>query len=510
MAHLGTAIQLAAVGPQNEFLDLNADASHFANKITRSTRFASEDVEDLPLQTVGFGSTCVFELPPRGDLLGHMHVQFTIPALQPELGELSARRPLPALAGPQSAATSVTWAAPSFSVALQGFAGVTGYSQSIQGGGTAWVFVSGPERWEVAITGVAAGVHVVSTVHTTQPRTLTLTVGAPPTTLLHAGSGSLGLLVRPDGSVATANDAWKSPLAYVLMRRAKFLVDDVAIHNHERLWYDLHDRLTLSVNQRKGQDELLGTGLSMGRQHTVILPLKFMCCSQPRAYFPIILVPKCRVKVELQVEAFAACLETTAVPVTQPASLAIKLVSERITLDAEERNAMLLQSLTLMYEGEQDMDGLNYTEGGDGLARTSEHVAVDLGELNLPVKALVWVVYTESTPRLFEYLDSVQNATLLFGSLERVTAEGPAFSMQQPWSHAPRSSPGNVYVYSFALQAWGKEPSGAVDFSLLQKPVLRLQLKPEATSQLLKCKVFGVTYNWLTFQGGKVTPLFST
>lgn len=509
-ALLGTGIQLAAVGPQNKFLEsATPGASHFTHTTQRSTRFASEDSEDLPLQTAGFGSTAIFEMPPRGDLLGHMHVQFAIPALQPELGVLTLRA-LPPVTGSVAPATTVSWGAPSFAVTLQGFVGATGTSQALRDGGTAWTFASGAERWEVAISSVAAGTYVVSTAVTTQPRTLTVTVGLHTTTMQHAVTGSLGLLVLPDGSVVAANDTWKSPLAYVLMRRAKFLVDDLAIHDHERLWYDLHDRLTLSVGQRAGLDELLGTGLSLGRAHTIMLPLKFMCCGQPRAYFPIILVPKCRVKVELHIEAFAACLETTRVPVAPPASLAVKLVAERVTLDSDERNAMLLRPLTLMYEGEQDMDGRNYTEGSDGLPRKTEQVAVDLSELNLPVRALVWVVYTESTPRLFEYVDSVQNATLLFGSLERATAEGPVFSRQQPWSHAPRCAPGNVHLYSFALQAWAKEPSGAVDFSLMQKPLLRLQLKPEAAAQQLKCKVFGVTYNWLTFQNGKVTRMFST
>ena len=522
MAHLGTGVQIAAVGPQNQFLDLRPEVGLFDHSVTRSTRFASEYVEDLPLQTARFGGTAVFEMPPRGDLLGRMHVEFRIPAVQPRLGEMPpetappvvapptvpAPAPLPleqAVQGFQGVAGGVA-----FSVSLQGFQGVaTSARNMVGGGGRVWTLQGvGDEMWQFAVYSTG---RVVSTLTGPRDRTLSLEVQGATTSVAQPAGRSVGLFIKPSGEVVTRNDAWASPLAYVLMRRVRLVVDDLVVHDHERMWYDLHDRVASREMQARALAGILGTDLSMGVAHTVCLPLKFLSEGRPRAYFPIIMVPKTRTKVELQLEGFAGCVPSApGLEPSQPSSLDVRLVGERIILESDERNAMLLRPLTIMYEGAQDMDALNYVETNDGTLSKTGMLNVDLSELNLPVKALLWVVYEESTRRLFDYLDVVDTATLQFGSQERVLAQGPTFSRQQVHSHATRCLPGNVYMYSFALQAWGKEPCGAVDFSLVQKPTLRLTLKPEAAALQLKCKVWGLTYNWLTFQGGKVTRMFST
>lgn len=519
MAHLGTGVQLAAVGPQNKHLDLDPSVTYFYNKALRAGTFASEPLEELPLQTAGFGKTAVFEVAPRGDLLGDMHLQFRVPAVQPLLGVNVHPQGLPdgwRTDWPDAQSFSeliedafVVGPAP-FYVAMSSSPGDLTWSETVRempdGQGTAWESVWGETRWEVAVH--ATG-YVVSTLYGGDERTLT--VGAA--SFLQKPGASVCVWVAPDGGVVTENDTWRSPLAYVLMRRVRFMVDDLVLHDHERLWYDLCDRLSLGQGHVRGRGEMLGVGLSMGLSHTLLLPLKFMCCAgaqTPRAYFPVVLVPNCRVRVELQLEQFAlAAPSGMRVPAAQPRSLDVRLVAERVWLDADERNTMLLKPLTLMYEGTQDMDAVNYSQASDGGIAPSARVAVDLAEMNLPVKSLAWVVYPEATPHLFEYLGLVERAVLQFGSLERESSDGDTFRLQQAWSHAPRCQPGNVHLYSFALRAWGEAPCGAADFSALQKPVLRLQLRPEAASQQLKCKVWGVTYNWLRFERGRLTRVFS-
>lgn len=508
MAHLGTGVQIAAVGPQNKYLDLDPEVTAFYKKPVHSTRFASEAMEDLPLQTVGFGSTAVFEVPPRGDLLGDMHIQFRLPAVQPELGTRLAPIPLPPLVGTPVPSSGVAWL--HVVVELEGFSGVEAqHAGTLDGQGRAWVFEAGEERWEVVVYGTG---HVISTLLAPDGPSRALWLGGA--AVMQAPGTSVSAVVSEGGAVQTRNDPWRSPLAHVLMRRVRLVVDDLVVHDHERLWYDLCDRLTTRAGHAAGCAELLGTDLSMGRPHVVMLPLKFFCTAfrpQLRAYFPTLLVPNCKVRVELDVEALEGCVppESTPTLLARRPPLEAKLVAEHIWLDPEERNSMLLKPLTVMYEGAQDMDALNYVETSGGGVATRAQASVDLSELNLPVKALVWVAYTESTPRLFEYLDAVEEAALQFGSVERAVASGPTCARQHAWSHVPRCEPGNVYVYSFALNAWGAEPSGAVDFSLVQKPVLRLALRPETRALQLKCKVWGMTYNWLTFRDGKVTQVFS-
>ena len=147
MANLGTGIQLMSVGPQNAYLDLKPEVTAFYRKTQKSTRFASEAVEDLPLQTVKFGKPVIFELPPRGDLLADMHVQVRVPAVQQLLGTDLPPLPVPVVVGegaavegpPQLGATLIT---------LEGFAGTSGTVWSVEGG-KVWAYTAGGLRWTV-------------------------------------------------------------------------------------------------------------------------------------------------------------------------------------------------------------------------------------------------------------------------------------------------------------------------------------------------------------------------
>lgn len=527
-AHLGTGMQLLSVGPQNAYLDLQPQVTAFHRRHKRCTRHATEARETLPLQAAGFGGTAVFDVPAGSDMLGDMHVQIGVPAAQPQLGYLGPEQDLTSANMPEHEVDD--WdMLPSIQLAHASLTLDTfplGIKATTANGDSLFVFYSYTGSWTWNLLAYSGGL-VHSFIQTGQDpdapaaNQLTITTASGVTTLDHRTDRTLAFFVAPGGEVVTQNDTWHSPLAYVLMRRARFVVDDLVVHDHERLWYDLLDRLTVSAGHAAGLREMLGTGLSMGRAHTLFLPLKFMCCATPtsrhkRSFFPRLLVPKSVVRVELDLEQLAACAPPTLVPLGPAARLDLRLVAEHVFLDADERAGMLLRKRhTLMVEGVQDMEATNYDEGalqGDGRPAMASGATVGLSEVNLPVRALVWAVYRDAWPatQMFSYLDAVQEARLMFGSLERVAGDGPAFSKQQTWTHAPRcAAEGNVYMYSFALRPWEPDPSGAVDFSLVRKPTLRLLLSDDVRGLRLKCKVFAATYNWLRFENGRVMAEFT-
>lgn len=535
MAHLGTGMQLLCVGPQNAYLDMQPQVTAFYRRHKRCTRHATEPCESLPLQSVGFGGTAVFDVSTGGDMLGDMHVQIQVPAVQPTLGYLGPEQSLTPENLPEHTVdnwdddmlTSVQL--PHAFLTLDSFP--LGLKATTVDGDSLFGFNSYTYAWMWYVLAYPSGL-VHSYVYTTYgvnvsgidavpPKQLTITTARGVTTLDHRFDQTLAFFVGPGGEVVLENGTWHSPLAYMLMRRARFVVDDLVVHDHERLWYDLLDRLTVSEGHAAGLRGMLGTGLSMGRPHTLFLPLKFMCCATPtsrhkRSFFPRLLVPQSVVRVELDLEHLAACATPSVVPLQEPASLDARLVVEHVFLDANERASMLLRRrYLLMVEGVQDMEATNYDEGalqGDGRPAMARGATVDLSEINLPVRALVWVVYRDAWPyaQVFNYLDAVQEARLMFGSLERVAGDGPAFSKQQTWTHAPRcAAEGAVYMYSFALRPWEPDPSGAVDFSLVRKPTLRLLLGDDVRAMGLKCKVFAATYNWLRFENGRVMAEFT-
>lgn len=522
MAHLGTGIQLLSVGPQNAYLDLQSQVTAFYRRHKRCTRHATEAREKLPRQDVGFGDTAVFDVSTGGDMLGDMHVQIRVPAVQHTLGYLdpeeSLPQNLPDIEGwEEQRVANAQLANATLSMSTLGTSG----QRASKPGSTLFWFSTATADWYL-LAHYDGLVHSHVIAHAGQQATqLSITTARGVTTLQQRAGQTLALYIAPGGEVVTQNGTWHGPLAYVLMRRARFVVDDLVVHDHERLWYDLLDRLTVSEGHAAGLRDMLGTGLSMGRPHTLFLPLKFMCCATPtsrhkRSFFPRLLVPKSVVRVELELEQLAACVPASVVPLQEPVSLDLRLVTEHVFLDADERAGMLLrQRHVLMIESVQDMEATNYDEAAlqdDGRPAMARGATVDLSEINLPVRALLWVVYRDVWPpaQPFDYLDAVQEAQLMFGSLERVAGDGPAFSKQQMWTHSPRcAAEGTVYMYSFALRPWEPDPSGAVDFSLVRKPTLRLLLGDGVQGLGVKCKAFAATYNWLRFENGRVMAEFT-
>jgi hypothetical protein len=137
-----------------------------------------------------------------------------------------------------------------------------------------------------------------------------------------------------------------------------------------------------------------------------------------------------------------------------------------------------------------------------------------LGELSWPVSFLAWVVYDPTPESLpFNYIPSpLESATLFFdGGEERQAGSGQYFQVVQPWYRSPRgSSRSDVGLYSFALDSSSRAPNGVCSsFSPMSFPTLRVTLTPEVAAQAVQLKVWASTLNWLVFQGGSVSTLFS-
>ena len=87
MAHLGTAVQIAARGAQDGSLTgSDPGDSWFVRHVRDSPTFGEEAVEIPPLRAAAFGKTAVFPLPRDRDMLGDMFLELRLPALQPTLG----------------------------------------------------------------------------------------------------------------------------------------------------------------------------------------------------------------------------------------------------------------------------------------------------------------------------------------------------------------------------------------------------------------------------------------
>lgn len=328
------------------------------------------------------------------------------------------------------------------------------------------------------------------------------------------------------GVVLSSNLTWRDSVGYLLLRRARFRIGETIVHDQERLWYHISDALFMPHGRKAALDAMIGRGssLSVAREHTLFVPLKFLCCKDHRdaqTYLPLAGLTGVPISVELELESFEKCVTPAVLAaggvepfdnlqaVPTRFGLRATLLCDYVRLDTPEQTVFLRdEEQTLQFEQVQDMEAPAFVANSSG-TMILPAVKVDLSELNIPTKLLVAVVYdtVTGTPFVFE-TDAVVNMYLEFNAQERFEARSSEyFQLQQRYDYlgpVGRPARDGIHAYSFALDASRVQASGSVNFSALELPFLKATLNTDVVSAGTRfvVKVFSVSYNWLVCKQG--------
>ena len=346
--------------------------------------------------------------------------------------------------------------------------------------------------------------------------------------------GNITLEIRlPDVPDAQTADAWIEGFAHVLMRRLDLIVDDTLVQTQERLWYDLSDRLFMSASHAAGMDEMVGKAKPLYLKdrrgardadgkvaepyrsacHTLYLPLKLLCCKSHHSnqnFLPLLGVPGSTITLALEAETFQNCVSSYGG--TAPLStLDIRVLIDYVFLDDPEKERLLRRPTSILFEDVQDMEARSYKEGNSevGAYRTPlDRVDVDLSELNVPVKAFVWVSYLTNYGQFFEYTNDITTSTVLLSGQELIEPQSSEyFTLVDPYMHNLKvEGTGNVHLYSLALDVGGMQPSGHISFDQVHAPILRAHLSSKRPD--LTVKVFAMCYKMLKIDKGRLAMQF--
>lgn len=321
--------------------------------------------------------------------------------------------------------------------------------------------------------------------------------------------GSMTLrVVLPNLNIA--NGTWVDAIGYVLLSRIRLRIGDVVVQTHERLWYDIEDKLFASQGKVQGIHEMIGRNVSLStdQEHEILVPLKFACCktfSGRQQFLPSVsLDTNVNVSVEIDVESLENCVVVPSGTALPPVSGATcSLIVDNVYLDDTERARFATNAMTYMIDIVQDVDQVSYATTTEGIVPIT-NVSVSLRELNMPVKYFAGVAYEESYAEYFNYLDVISSATLLVNSEQQFEPRTfHYFSLQQTYDRFVRSeSTNNVFGFSFALHAESWQPNGALNFAPLPNTTFRFSLNGAQTTPL-KVKLFASCINWITFKNGR-------
>jgi hypothetical protein len=299
---------------------------------------------------------------------------------------------------------------------------------------------------------------------------------------------------------APVGATWKKCIGYTLLRRVRFMLDGQEIHNYERLWYDIYDKIYAS---KTGYDAMIGrTPLPVSKAHELFIPLRFLT---ETLGFPLSAIPRASLKVDIEWERTDAL--TTGLTLTADPGISASLLVDYYDLDTPEKIRMT-QGASLAFESAIDSDALSYSVDSGGEIRDLPTVKVNLGNVRFAVKYLAWVAYDETGP-LFTYLDRpLSSLSLTFNRQERMTPRpSEYYDVVQKYQHCSRCAgiepPG---VYSFAYDATSKKPSGTADFGGLSQAYLQGDVAPG--NPRFKLKVFSLYYNFIDIRNGTGRLIF--
>lgn len=405
---MGTSIQMAAMGPQNVFLDINPEITFWRYAYKRHTPFARHTAIERFRTGFGFGMTPArLDVPRAGDLLGDTTLELRLPALL-------------------------------------------------------------------------------------------LKPAAP-------GSPNPGA-------------TWTPAIGYYLLRRVRFLLNDTVVHDQERLWYDIADKLFCGAAKAAGLDAMIGReALSVYEEHVLFVPLRLLCCRDAGSrsaqnWLPLMAVPTATITLEIETESFEKCVSAAALALgaAAPPSLDASLLCDCVLLDTDEQRALMARPTALLFDQVRDCEDVTYRVS-DSLQYTNL-VSVDLRELNHPVRFLAAVVYDETYGTPFSYKrDVIDRAYVEINGVERFS-ERPAayFELVQRYDHTQKCAQDGVMMYSFALDASQFQPNGSVNFAAVKSASLKVRMKPAvaADSLRLTVKVFARYVNILTVFRGEASIQF--
>ena len=323
---------------------------------------------------------------------------------------------------------------------------------------------------------------------------------------------------------------WANAIGHRIIKSISIEIGGQEIDRHTGEWLEINSELTLSESQKKAYFRMVGKKefyyIQDTNQSTIIyIPFQFWFCKESGLALPLVALQHHDVKVHVQFRNLEECItshkintdgsveENPNVQFTSDISIiSARILCDYVYLDVCERKWYAQHSHKYLIEQVQ----YNGTEG----TITSGESKIYL-DFNHPCKELIWYTTRSSTTHKNDWLnmgktdnteqylwgpnsndDILDSVTLYLNGHERVEERNAVyFRMVNALTYHTANPNNYIYTYSFALHPEQTDPSGALNFSLIDEAMLRLKTNI-STNESYNIHAYAKNYNMLIVTQG--------
>jgi hypothetical protein len=330
--------------------------------------------------------------------------------------------------------------------------------------------------------------------------------------------------------------SWSNSIGHSMIKVIEFEIGGQVIDRHYGQWLEIWSELSLPDSKKDGYHHMVGKHQAFEPNTqsgplTLFVPLQFWFCKNIGLALPLIALQHHAVRIGVTLRDFNECwVSSNGNPPGQGGLLSssicdpciefnidnIVLYVDYIYLDVEERKMFAQNSHEYLIEQLQlnTMSSINKTE-----------IDINL-EFNHPVKELIWVfqsknVFKDGNPiinRWYDFSDGLDEnnpvdpmdcATFYIEGTERfICRDATYFRLLEPYYRHTAIPDNFIYSYSFAYNPEKYQPSGTLNFSRIDNPVLHIKLIENLEETNIS--IYATNYNILKITSGMGGVLFTT
>ena len=156
---------------------------------------------------------------------------------------------------------------------------------------------------------------------------------------------------------------WVDTVGYALLETVKLFFGDTLVHDQDRCWYDLYDRVYLSEGKRGATSQMVGRGvnLSTAVPQLLYVPLHFFFTrvdGPARLRLPLTAMTNTLIRLELTLASLSDLVVGSPAFAAPPSLVEPKLLLNYAFVDDQETQALLATATDLLIE--QSVSELTY------------------------------------------------------------------------------------------------------------------------------------------------------